>query len=148
MTEVVQTRVIDNGIQTLSSVAVIKNHRIVYSCFFIERPWKNNQRNISCIPLGEYDVIKQTAKDSGKFKYPHFKVLNVKDRTYIKWHVANHYYDLHGCMGPGKYAKHDIDKDGQIDVTDSTRTLKALVRYLPSRFKLTIIEKPDLRKAV
>lgn len=148
MTEVIQTRVTDNDKQTLSSVAVVKDGKIIYTCFFIELAWKNNQKSISCIPARTYWVVKRKAFENGsRFNHDHFEVLNVRNRTYIKWHIANYYWNLKGCMGPGKSAHVDMDGDGQVDVGDSTKTMKALNKHLPKKFKLTIINKPGLRKA-
>ena len=26
-----------------------------FDCWTVERPWKNNRRNVSCFPIGTYD---------------------------------------------------------------------------------------------
>jgi hypothetical protein len=129
----------------MSAVTVVKDGVITFNCFFIELAWKNNRKNISCIPTGTYTCVKRKAGENGsRFNYEHVEVLDVPNRSAIKWHWANHYHDLLGCMGPGKYANHDIDKDGEIDVVDSRNTLSKLLAKLPQRFELHIMDKPGL----
>lgn len=63
-------------------------------CVTLERPWKDNQRNISCIPKGSYVCLRW---DSPKFGET-FQVTNVKDRSYILFHSGNIDEDSHGCI--------------------------------------------------
>ncbi len=86
----------------------------------LERGWRNNQQGISCMPVGEYDL---------RYEYsPHFRrnlweVYGVPNRSEIKFHVANYWRQLNGCVALG--VKHvDIDGDGDPDVTSSRNTLK------------------------
>lgn len=70
-----------------------------YECFVIERPWKNNQKFVSCIPNGEYPLAWNDVK--GKhFAQP--LLLNVPNRSSILIHPANYPSDLLGCLGPGR----------------------------------------------
>ena len=64
----------------------------------IERPWKDNAKGISCIPVGEYD-IKFTL--SNRFKKHLYEVLNVPGRSGIRIHVANWAKELEGCIALG-----------------------------------------------
>jgi len=68
-----------------------------FACFTIERPWKDNRQYISCIPAGEYIMVRD---NKGKHKY--FKLLNVPDRKNIEIHVANFPEDVEGCIGFGE----------------------------------------------
>lgn len=65
--------------------------------YSVERPWLQNQPNISCIPEGFY---KCRRVDSPKFGDT-FEVTGVPNRTHILFHVANHMDDLQGCIGLG-----------------------------------------------
>lgn len=66
-------------------------------CFTLELAWVGNQRSISCIPEGTYQVKKRV---SAKFK-DHFELLNVRDRSFILIHPGNNAKrDLKGCIAP------------------------------------------------
>jgi hypothetical protein len=54
-------------------------------CYTIELPWLHNQRRISCIPEGEYLLLKRF---SLKFKW-HIHLQNVPGRDFILIHPAN-----------------------------------------------------------
>ncbi|WP_165748655.1 DUF5675 family protein [Cellulophaga sp. Z1A5H] len=65
--------------------------------FAIELPWLNNQKNVSCIPEGEYEL---KARYSAKFGH-HLHIVDVKDRSPILLHPANHAkHELRGCIAP------------------------------------------------
>jgi len=70
----------------------------------IERPWKGNERNVSCIPIGEYELIhtmfRRNTPDISD-DYPAYQVMDVPGRTFIKLHVANTMLDVAGCIGTG-----------------------------------------------
>ena len=68
-----------------------------WSCYTIERPWKNNAPNVSCIPEGEY----KCEPFSGTKYKDVVQVLDVPDRTFILFHVANFPHDVQGCIGLG-----------------------------------------------
>ncbi len=68
-----------------------------FVCFTIELPWKENQRSISCIPEGKYQL---RARHSAKFNN-HLQVLDVPNRAYILIHPANNAIkELRGCIAP------------------------------------------------
>ncbi len=69
----------------------------VFCCYTIELPWQNNQSNISCIPTGNYPLVKRVTKKRGS----HLLVKNVPNRTLILIHPANNALtELHGCIAP------------------------------------------------
>ena len=66
-------------------------------CSTIELPWKNNQSRISCIPEGEYPLIKRY---SPHLKW-HLEVKDVPARQFILIHPANDAItELKGCIAP------------------------------------------------
>ena len=74
--------------------------------FTVERPWKNNESNVSCIPEGQY-ILRM--RDSGVVSrttggaYPRgWEVTGVQGRTFIMIHPGNTVSDLQGCIAPGK----------------------------------------------
>jgi len=66
-------------------------------CNTIELPWLQNQRNVSCIPEGRYELkLRSTAK-----RGQHLLVLTVKGRDGILIHPANDASkELRGCIAP------------------------------------------------
>ncbi|MFZ2906265.1 MAG: DUF5675 family protein [Cyclobacteriaceae bacterium] len=66
-------------------------------CNTIELPWLQNQRNVSCIPEGRYELKLRTTAKRGQ----HLMVLNVKGRNGILIHPANDALkELRGCIAP------------------------------------------------
>jgi len=122
-----------DSVQTLGEMVAVINHLEVMRCKTIELPWKDNQRRISCIPLGEYEVVKRSSAKFGE----HFHLTNVPDRDWILIHPANYSRQLLGCIAPGK-AFLDIDKDGLRDVTSSRDTLNRLLKLMPDKFPIYI----------
>ena len=88
----------------------------------LERPWKNNTKNISCIPTGKY-VCKW--EYSLKYKCNVFRVYDVSGRVGILGHPGNYYYDVEGCILCGE-THADINKDSILDVTNTRVTLSKI----------------------
>lgn len=109
---------------------------IKYEFRTLELSWKDNQKSISCIPCGDYKVIKRTSK---KYKN-HFHILDVPNRDYILIHNGNYNYQTKGCVLVGRDLKY-LNKDNEIDVIDSVKTLKKLYSMLPDKFDLSIVER-------
>lgn len=102
-------------------------------CKTLELPWRNNERQKSCIPTGNYTI---TPRYSAKYGN-HFLVNNVPGRDAVLIHHGNYHTDILGCILVG--ATHaDLNGDGHKDVTSSKDTMKKLLRYAPSGFKLII----------
>ena len=71
-----------------------------FLCHTIELPWKDNKRNISCIPEGRYDVV---PRYSTHFKH-HLLIKGVSGRHLILFHLANDALnELEGCIAPVTY---------------------------------------------
>jgi hypothetical protein len=97
-----------------------------FKCKTLERAWKNNERNISCIPKGEY-VVKWTF--SPKFMRYTYEIQNVPNRSGIRIHVANYWYQINGCIALGSGFS-DINSDGELDVINSKNTITQLEQLL------------------
>ncbi|TXG75715.1 hypothetical protein E6Q11_07060 [Candidatus Dojkabacteria bacterium] len=124
------TRNGDDGVQTLGTLELGW-----FKCNTLERPWKNNAPNISCIPKGEY-TVKWTF--SPKFMRYTYEVQNVPKRSGIRFHTGNFVTDISGCFLLGNGYK-DLNKDGRLDIINSTATIKAFEQLLNKQeFKLII----------
>lgn len=71
-----------------------------FLCHTIELPWKNNKRNLSCIPEGSYEIVTRYSK---RFQN-HLLIRGVKNRRLILFHPANNALkELEGCIAPVTY---------------------------------------------
>jgi len=103
--------------------------------YTLELPWKNNKKDISCVPAGIYNV---ELTYSTKFKKKLWMLKDVPNRTGIRIHNANFVRELKGCIAPG-LNKQDIDGDGIIDVVNSKKALSLMRDLMDNKFKLEII---------
>lgn len=68
-------------------------------CFYsVERPWRNNEPRVSCIPAGTYRLGHTMFHRGG---YETFEVCDVPNRSRILIHIANTPGDVEGCIGLG-----------------------------------------------
>ncbi len=133
--KVIINRITEGEKQTESVLSVInEKEETIFQCYTLELPWLNNQRRVSCIPKGEYNVEK---RQSTKYKH-HFHVLDVPGRSYILIHRGNYNWHTKGCILVGRTLT-DINGDGLRDVTSSVATMNKLNKILPGYFKLEII---------
>lgn len=114
---------------------------INYICKTLELPWRDNERNISCIPSQEYLVKIRKSPKYGKI----FWVTNVPNRSYILIHSGNVAGDISkgfrshsgGCLLLGE--KHGF-LYGQRAVLNSRITLRKFMNKMDyETFKLKII---------
>ena len=128
-------RLKDSGRQTLGELHIYDGLLKIFSCKTLEPAWKNNQRNVSCIPIGRYHV---KARWSKKYK-DHFIVEEVRGRSYILFHVGNFREDTEGCVLVGRdYAR--IDSDELLDITSSRATMNTLLNLMPKEWLLDIVD--------
>ena len=83
-------------------------------CDTLENPWKNNQRNISCIPDGEYDVRLRLPRESATRDYIHLLVKEVPNRDWILFHRGNTAKDTSGCILVGKGSEHNAVQNSRL----------------------------------
>lgn len=107
--------------QTLGNCTVFdENGKPLFTSLSLERGWRNNQNNISCIPKGTYPVVLEF---SNKFKKDLWEIKEVTGRAECKFHAANYWYQLNGCIALGQTLA-DINNDGYNDITSSGMTMK------------------------
>ena len=109
-----------------------------------EPPWKNNERNVSCIPEGVYEVRPHLSPRFG----PCLVVMDVGDRSHILFHAGNFAgdpdlsYKTHtqGCILVGRRAGvwAPTGKKRQRAVWSSRPALRTLLRWADKPFDLEI----------
>ena len=78
--------------QTLGYLYVLdSNDNILYSCNTLELPWKDNKKNVSCVPVGEYKCVLEY---SDRFKKDLWELKEVPNRSECKFHSANYFRQL------------------------------------------------------
>ena len=77
-------------------------------CDTLENPWQDNQRNISCIPEGEYPVRLRLPRESGTRDYLHLLVQDVPNRDFILVHRGNFPSQTQGCLLVGIGTEQDV----------------------------------------
>ena len=112
-------------------------------CSAIELPWRNNTRRVSCIPDGEYTVIRNRSPKFGAG----FIFLDVPGRSFVLIHKGNFAgaapwkTHSHGCLLPGMgRGKIWNGKEMQPAIISSAVAFSRLLATLPNEFQTTIIE--------
>ena len=101
-----------------------------------ERPWRDNQKSVSCIPTGMY-LCKRYKSE----KYPDtFEIMNVPNRTYVLFHQGN--FPLEDSEGCVLVAEKFNEVDGKVAVLESKHGFEEFKRNLKDvcTFMLQIIE--------
>tara|TARA_A100001201_G_scaffold126138_1_gene110602 strand:- start:413 stop:739 length:327 start_codon:yes stop_codon:yes gene_type:complete len=83
-------------------------------CDTLENPWLDNQRNISCIPAGQYNVRLRLARESATRDYLHLLVQEVPNRSYILFHIGNTAKDTQGCILVGLKREQDFVSNSRL----------------------------------
>lgn len=111
-----------------------------FQCCTLELPWRNNLRQVSCIPEGTYQVVRRT---SPKFK-DHYHLLQVPGREFILIHPGNYTSQIMGCILPGREFKR-LNADSIPDIIQSQATLTSLLKLMGDAFELQITH-PEIAK--
>lgn len=150
MTHIQMNRFHESSVQTRAHLVVYdskEKNEVLYSCYTLELPWRDNENQVSCIPEGDYIIRHREARESQSYNYPHFKVLDVEGRSYILMHAGNLYTHTLGCILPG-LRFNDINKDGHPDVVGSRQALKEIRSCTARRSTLSIRSLKDYAKSV
>jgi len=83
-------------------------------CDTLENPYLNNQRNISCIPEGQYKVRLRLPRESATRDYLHLLVQDVPNRDWILFHRGNYPSQTQGCILVGNGRKQDIVENSRL----------------------------------
>ena len=112
----------------------IGGSRMIFECKSLELEWKNNDRNISCVPTGFYEI---KLEYSPRFNQNLWELKGVPGRSEAKIHVANYYTQIQGCIAVGDMHTH-INQDEFPDVRNSRNTLDRLHQALQPDLEATI----------
>jgi len=102
-----------------------------FKCYTLELPWKENARNVSCIPKGSYEVKMRLSPKYGQAYW----VSDVPDRSFILIHSGNWAGDkskgfkthVNGCILLGQKRGLLLS---QLAVLNSRITVKRFMRKL------------------
>ncbi len=83
-------------------------------CDTLENPYINNERNISCIPEGQYKVRLRLPRESATRNYLHLLVQDVPNRSYILFHRGNTAKDTSGCILVGNGREHNAVNNSRL----------------------------------
>jgi hypothetical protein len=98
---------------------IMEDNSLLFIGVTLERGWRDNESNVSCVPEGTYNLALEY---SDKFKKDLWELKGVPGRAECKFHAANYWRQLNGCISLGRQFV-DIDKDGDLDITSSGDTL-------------------------
>jgi len=103
----------------------------------LERPWQDNQQNVSCIPPGRYRCERVR---SPKFGWT-FEVTNVPGRTHVLFHRGNTIYDTEGCILIGEEFSGTFDKPF---IASSDRGFLEFLKLMDgvNAFELNVLDAP------
>ena len=117
----------------------------LFTCFTIEPPWRDNQRNISCIPEGDYEGQLAQSRRYGKV----YLISPIKGRTGILIHKGNLAGDAskefhthsQGCILLGSHYGHLQNPKGKMQkaILNSISTLRHFHEFMDGEnFKLIV----------
>lgn len=91
----------------------------------LELPWRDNARDISCIPAGRYECRRETHPTYGRI----LRILDVRGRSGILIHAGNYPRCTRGCVLLGM-GHADIDGDGRPEVVNSRNAMARMCELL------------------
>lgn len=107
-------------------------------CYTLEKPWRDNQPNISCIPEGTYPLRLEYSPSKGRELWT---IKDVPGRSYVRIHDGNTVDDTEGCpltgMWPGKLK-------GKRAVLDSRTALSLFMGRMEGETEAEIIVRSAL----
>ena len=112
--------------QTLGVCSILNGKMPIFSSISLERGWRNNEPKVSCIPEGIYNVV---LEHSPAFKKLLWEIKGVDNRTECKFHSANYWLQLNGCIALGD-AVGLLNADKYYDILNSRRTLEKFEKAL------------------
>jgi hypothetical protein len=125
MLNIFLSRLHDTGKETLGVMRIYKGLDKILECKTLEPSWKDNQKGISCIPSGTYNV---ELRESPKFGLTPI-IKGIVNRDLILIHKGNYAKDTKGCVLVGSDFG-DINKDGEMDLVGSKIVFDQIMQLL------------------
>lgn len=121
---------------TANDSVVMPVRDIGYTC---ELPYRSNEAYISCVPPGQYDLMRYRSQSKGEVVVLQNHELGVtfsgpSQRTYIYMHVLNFPEQSEGCIGPGL----DLHPE-RWGVIDSETAMNTILRLFDQGYKKLVI---------
>jgi len=113
-----------------------------FFCYTLELPWRDNLPNVSCVPVGEYEVELRRSPKFGNVYW----IKNIPGRSFILQHSGNlagdkdkgYLTQTYGCQLLGQRIGF---LEGQKAVLNSRLTVKRFIEYMKGEnYKLQIRE--------
>ena len=120
--------------RTLGRLIVFSGTEIEETFTTLELPWRNNEKEKSCILSGYYTVEPRSSQKHGD----HLLVNNTAPRDLILLHVGNSPKDSTGCVLIGT-GFGDFDADGLREITSSRAAMKKLTDLIVEPAELIIL---------
>lgn len=112
-----------------------------HSFVTLENEWKQNEKNISCIPNGCYSLHKtENRRTFGGMLIPlTYEVEEVPGRSGILFHIGNYESDTSGCILLGRYWLTVRDHKPMIcQSKDAFNHFVSLIKKNPNSGQLTV----------
>lgn len=93
-----------------------------FDCYTLELPWRDNQPNVSCIPVGTYEAFVDHNVTIGRQEV--IRLKDVPNRTGVLIHVGNYTSDIAGCVLVGNS---QVTNSVKKMVTSSRNTMENLL---------------------
>lgn len=113
----------------------------IFTALSLERGWRNNEQNVSCIPAGCYPVKLEYSNAFDKLLW---EIKDVPNRSECKFHTANYRHQIQGCIALGLRYKL-LNKDSYRDLTNSGDTLRAF-HFALKNYKEAILVITDIKQ--
>ena len=98
----------------------------------LERPWQDNERNVSCIPAGRYRCRKIRSPKFGNT----YEICEVPGRTNVLFHSGNTIEDTQGCILVGEEFSGTWDRPMLVS---SQRGFGELMKYLDGMAEFDVV---------
>ena len=105
----------------------------------LERPWQDNEPNVSCIPPGRYQCARVRSHKFGNT----FEVQHVPGRTDVLFHRGNTTEDTKGCILVGEEFSGTWDKPMIVSSDRGFLEFTALLKGV-NTFELQVMDAPPV----